>query len=1043
MAKKFKCNIPAPRESFTDVKRVEWTEGQETRLASLAANRATAFGQLSAMYESADPVTKKLQDITKQAQQYWETISFDAGNLGFLSPQKSANAQSWLATWMGAKQGLVKDIRNPLLNVKRQADGMMREAGVYGMMAKQAELAKALKQVAKEVGDEARPEDMRRLLEEGMTPQRLAVYGNTEQMTNALEARYVGMVDEFMQRGYSRDQVDYLLSIAGEVSNQSDNYAAVLAATGMDVNMMFNIGMMPRQFTEEGFALAKLAGGVNVSTPEFVGAALNKSRNTWNYLPEDHALAASFLGVGEDQLHSLIANPGDFAQFLSKRTSDKQLLDLVDSGVMSKIPMVTSEVNEYLTRKWGMPGGDAMTDLFIQDPLEATKVLSKKLSSAAQQSSMLKLINTEGIEKGWVVTPYMFANDVEFKDYVKLSEVKGVNLAAGDGYVHPLVANQLQGLIEMTSDPALMSKGARVWSNYTSMFAKQALGNPFTAPAYLSGQFLGNMFATMGAGVSITRYAASVEDMTKLAFKGLDVFDDVTPVYLIDGVELTERALIAKTMRMFSHEVLPGIDGKDALFKLEYFNPMRIAEQLGKMKAASRSNPAILAEMAGMFGRGADSVFSPAIRMAAIMDTASHIAVVKQFAPRVKNGGAQNFFNAMGGKKHLTTWADLTQEVTRTVPVFDDMGKVQKQIALVIPFSGWAMQNAPIQLADMMRNPSKWHNYARIQALWNDMVVGDDEVLNGEMPSEEAAKYGLVIRRDGTSKGTVILQTDQYDPKWGALTWLLENAKVLDSENKLGDVKKSLDGVDSNPVIRAIQKTLARSYYAPAAKILTGLDLYTGKQVDGSEYQGTNKFAGVPMPPWMQAVLSVSPVLQSLDRLPIISGTKAVVDPRNGAILRAATQDWLGGRGEVEPSRLEGVEGLLQVLGGRVRYIDGIKNMQWTEVRTKRGVQELTTKILKEQTAMAVDLKSGGLQRDTPSYRARLSNIETMANAAIQLNFDLQRIRVWGIRNRVPEMKAVEEFQKRGIVLDNEPLPGAEYIKKALDDAAKLKKGTP
>jgi hypothetical protein len=83
-------------------------------------------------------------------------------------------------------------------------------------------------------------------------------------------------------------------------------------------------------------------------------------------------MTAQLLGISQADLHGLIANPGDFAQYLSKRTTTAQLDKLVDAGIMDKIPMLTGEVNEYMARKYGLPLGT--TDLFIADPMEATKV---------------------------------------------------------------------------------------------------------------------------------------------------------------------------------------------------------------------------------------------------------------------------------------------------------------------------------------------------------------------------------------------------------------------------------------------------------------------------------------------------------------------------------------------------------------------------------------------------------------------------------------------------------------------------------------------
>jgi hypothetical protein len=1023
------CKLPPPVESVDVGHRVEWDEYTNTRLADIARKRGEALRTLSQAYESVDPVAQKAARVAQEAQQYWETMVFETGHLAVLSPQKSSNASAWLASWLGAKVGVAGQIREPLLNIKRQADGMMREAAVYTMMGKQRELAELLQAEAKKVGDTVHPEDMRRLLEEGMIPQRMSVYKNTTQQENALMGSYNNFIQSLTDRGYSQDAITGMLTKASDVSSQLDSFLAVQQATGLDVGTMYNLGMMPRQMTDDGFAQARLAGGVKLTSEHAAMIAVNKSRSTWKYLADDHTLTAQLLGISEADLHGLIANPGDFAQYLSKRTTPEQLDKLVDSGIMSKIPMLTSDVNEYMTRKYGLPFGT--TDLFIADPLQATKVTADKLRVLTERSAMVKLVETEGLKVGWAI-PATMQYTPGFEKFVPLSSIHELKNIVGDSFVHPIVASQLKAIISVSKQPSELGKAARIYKTFTSLFARQALGNPLTAHAYLTGQFLGNMISSYGGGASLLQYGTSVQDVLKLAFKGLDEFD-TTPKYIIDGVEHSERDLVAKTMRMFSHEILPGITGNDRLFKFDYFNPVRISEQVGKLRAASDSMPELASELTHMAGRAHDSVMSPTLRMAALLDTASHLALVRQHARRT-NGGGGSFLLSGVDAGVMDTWEQLSQHVLRHVPVFDDMGKVQTAISRIFPFTGWAMQNLPLQLADMVRNPSKWYNYARVHALWNDAVIDDnDPILKGEMSPSDAGKYGIVLRRDSGNKGTVMLQTDQYDGKWGALGWLMNSLK--------GGEADPLTRTKTNPIATAFNQALSKSYFAGMYKAVSGIDPYTGFKSDPSDYNGTNQFMGMTMPPWMQNVLSISPVLTSVDRLPLISGTRAVIDPRTGQELIPAVRNWLGGVGELPPSRLTAVEQTVQILGGRVRYIDGIQNMRYTERDTERAIDLLTKKILAEQVNLADDVKKGAIASDSPSYKARLENIHKMADAAIQINFDLARIQIWGIKNQIPTGKQMLEFKQRGLVLDNLPLPGGEYINRALEDAYKLKHG--
>ena len=1009
-----------PLQEELPTQKVRWSASSKTRLQKLAEIRRTALELQSELYKEVDPIVLRQKELARKAQEYWEKTVMEAGHIRFLSPGRSSNTTAWLANWMGVKVGLAKQVRDPLLNVKRITDGLLREAGVYAMIAKQADLANRLKAIAKEKSIDVRPEDMRRLLEEGMIPQRMAVYGNTPIQTAALEHSYNKMVSDFIERGFSTDEIEELSQLAATVSSQIDEFTAVAKGTGMEIGEMYNLGYLPRQLTQDGFSTAKLAGMVALDTPENVGVALAKSRSTWRYLPEDHSLASKMLGLTEDQLHELIADPVEFAMFLSKRTTPDQLDLLLDSGVMSKIPALTNEVNEFLMRTYKLPLVDV--DLFIADPIEAVQRLTHNLRTGLEQSALVKYLNSEGLQSGWVITKEL-AQQPEYSKYIPLHEIKGLSVAAHGGYVHPFVANQLQGLINITTDPGQMSNVARGWKMYTSWFAKQAIGNPVGAKVYLFNQFMGNMLTAAGQGVGIHEYVASVIDMTRLSMQGLDVFDNVKPFRVVGDETLTHQEFVARTARMFSRDVLPGISGENRLLKWNELSPKYILNQLAQLKAASTNTPEYAGELLRLANRKQDAILTPTIRLASILDMAGHLALLRGRTARV---GGPNVFNTVAGLETPKNWEGAINLVKQSFPAFDDVGILPRMVSSVLPFTSWAIQNAPLQLADMMRNPSRWVAISRSRALWNKSQVEDangDQPLRGEMTPTDLAEYGIILSRDSGDKSTTMLMTTNFDPKWGAMTWLY---------NTLNPNK------DTSSIQKFADDTIARSYFASVYELASGKDLFTGRQRDDSEFSAGEKFIGIPMPAWMAATLSVSPVLASLDRLPVLSGTKDVFDARTGAVLIPATRDWLGGKGELPPSRLEGMEAVIQTMGAKVRYIDGLMNMQYNEAQIKKSIQDIITRQRREQVKLQEDLRRGTLKEGDGEYQRRLDAINRMTSAAIQINYDLARIQKWAVDNKVPSTEQIQEMRRQQIVTDNLPLPGSDFIKNSLDSALEL-----
>lgn len=1021
-----KCPItPPPQEPVVQPK---WTEGQRTQLGELAEQRAAALRAQAALYRSVDPVVKRSQDMAMMSQQMWEQHVFEAGKTAYLDPKRVSNLQSWLADWFGVKVGSAKAIREPLLNVKRLSEGLLREVGIYEMVGKQQTFARQLKAVAKDAGVSLRVDDMRRFLEEGLTPQRLAVYGNSPVQEAALLERYVKFESDMLERGFTKAHIEALLDTAADVSAQWDKVSAAVQSTGVTVKNLFNIGYIPRQFNDVGYSIGKLMSPDDV---EWGGVALSKSRETWRYLPEDHALTSQLLGVTPQQLQDLIAKPSDFADFLSKAVSTEQLDLLVDSGVMSKIPALTDEVNEMLIRKYKLPGVEG--DLFISDPLEATRLFSEKLKQGVSQSAMVKFASSEGMKQGWTVTKEMVdANPAVYANFVKLSDI--VDVKAGGMYAHPQMAAELKSIIDISASPEKMNNVARAWQWYRQTFAKMTLGNPLIAPAYLGRQFLGNLISAHSHGASPQQYLASVMDMLLLARKGLSAFDNEKAFRIIDGVTMTHREVVSKTVRMFSHNIVPGMDvSGGGLIDWKELDPRYITAQFRQIAAAGKQGfPEFAGELNRVLGKKFDAVFTPSLKMASVFDMAGQLAVVRGRSKLASNqiGGAIN--QAVGGWStdgKLDTWEELTTTVKRAFPMMDDPGKVVGVLSGILPFKAWAMMNLPIQMADMVRNPSKWYNYSRVWGLYQQSqldATSDGGPTKDEFQPWELDAYGFMLHRNEDTKETSLLMTGAFDPRWGSLTYLGSLGGVLTR-----DPKKGLRDDDTQ---RFLQGMVRETAFADIYEVVTGIDPLTGYRRDDSDYAISN-FAGIQMPPFMAAVLSTIPPLKSLDRLPFLSGTRAVVNSKTGEVLEPAVQGWLGAEGKLPPNKLQGVERLMQTFGASVRIIDGIRNAQASEAETEKMITDLNSRQMREQQALATAVRNGGIDPNSPAYRQRVEALNRMTDALFQLEFDRQRMVLWAAQNRIPSRKMLKELDKRKLATDQLPMPGAAYIRQKLDEA--------
>lgn len=1015
---------------------IKWTAGEETRLASIAKARRIALEAQSKMYAEVDPLVRAAAERTAKSQQYWETLVFEAGQIAHLNPQQSHNVSNFLAEFIGVKLGAVRNIRNPLLNARRIAVGLAREIGIYGMINRMENFQAMLREVAKQRGVTLDAEDIRRFLEEGLSPQRLAVYGNTDLQQARLIERFNQFTDDMIGRGFNQDDLEILLEEAQTVSSQWDELAAVQQGMGLHIGDLFNIGYMPRQLTDTGFSL--LASAKDQLMKGGGESLFTKSRSTFEYLVEDHTLAAAYLRLEEDKLAELIANPADFAEFLSKNTTGEQLDTLVDSGIFSKIPMFTTDVAEMMTRSYDLPES-LSKELFIADPRQATAKLVENLTTQLENSALLKFVREEGAKAGWVIPLSLKQGDDKFKDFVLLSEIVGDALAGNKfDYIHPDVATHLKGLMRFSQDPAELHNAARVWNWFIGSFRKQALGGPVTATVYIGRQFMSNLLSVFGSGASSHHFFTSVADMVTLGTKGLGAFDDTKPFRIIDGEVFTQRGLIARVMRNFSHETVPGLNlDSTPLIDFEAFNPRYIRRQFGIINETGKTRGEYLKVLGRIGNRMHDGVLTPALKIAQLLDMAGQLAVVKGHSiipddlGRIVEGVAQTTLGLGGGKK--ATWSELQDIVNRTFPMMDDIGKVAETLSYVVPFKVWAMGNLPVQIADMMRQPTRWMNYGRAYALWNQNAFRGDEPVKGEMKQWEMDQYGLVLRRDPETKQTHIMFTSQYDPKWGALTWM---AQMFPNELTPEEKRDHIQGKDMQQFFSSLA---AESYLGGVYKIASGIDPLTGVRRDESPLT-FKQFANIPMPSWMAAVLSLSPFLASVDRLPVVSGTRQVEDARTGEVLIPAMQGWLGNAGTLTNSRLEGLESTVQTLGAKIRVIDGLKNMQYTEKSVAGLQKELLSKYRAEQLRLASDLQTGAVPRGSETEAARVRALHLMVDTIIQLNVDLERIQLWAAVNNLPSSEALTEYRNRRIAAEQLPLPSSDYMREQLNKAMELKK---
>jgi hypothetical protein len=636
--------------------------------------------------------------------------------------------------------------------------------------------------------------------------------------------------------------------------------------------------------------------------------------------------------------NTLINDPVEFVRYLSQNYSDKFIHELVDAGLLGKLPMSSDEVWRFY--RDAMPLPFKYRDEFLRaKPVESLNAYAASLGKAAGNSNVFSYISNQGVRDGWAVkslselpanvrADFVAADDDMFKLFsdnnIQLDGVKQLNGL----YIHRDAASMLVSVLRMQSSPAIAGQMAQ-------SFARIMQGVSGTALATLQSvfrAFLGaSMFGFQASEMNplfFTSYATNVVDLLAV-YKSADV----APNWLTNNADdamysvgsgVTRREILEHLMavRGLGGDVFGGVidlpnasesfkSNIGALRNAAFYTSLSMNPSKTRMQNMLDNPTRFLSSYAlgviSSTGEAVSAALNPIVAASQIADLAQRMSIIETLAhPKYGNGRG---FASLDEAVRYTDQYSPTSLNNGSYTSFTNR--------YVMPFRTWAVFAPGAVIRHALRHPSQYMNYNRLWSLINELGDDDEPVLESDL--NDAMLNGMPIRIGRDAEGNLVFfDVSSIDPSTGEFVNLRENMEAIGRAlgAPVGSNREVLRSYDprNNPASDFLHKQLQGMLIPNAVyEVVTGVDTFTGK-ARGLDTFGKSRFGGVEMP---------SRLALLLENVPLASSVNRVFFPSESASAANETT-----QGEVG-----------NFLGVRVRVADVMRNTNSTlfELRTASG----------------------------------------------------------------------------------------------------------
>ena len=887
-----------------------------------------------------------------------------------------------------------------------------------------------------------------------------------------LQNKFSLFTQDMISKGFTQPEVDELLSLSHDIFSRMNSVRVLSESMGVNVGYTEGIGFVPRMFTpsaQKGITAAERDLATSLydqlqlnSNPESLSYAFQKSRSTFNYIPEDEFLISHFLDVRPTELRELIKE-SKLAEFMHNKLSPGEIDNLVDSGLLSKVPMFSDEMAKYVISQYGELPFKEISEVLVTNPNQLYQAYRDALQKASGNSLMLKQIVEDGARSGWSVTPQRIkeAPDV-YKDYVLLTAddiKKGYNAYAGkDIYVHPEVLGTYKALQDVVTSPEKMGTVANIMHSLGGLLIQSML----IQPGYVLRNLGQNIIGSFAVGNNLLRSYEGYSDVVKAMRSGLEGLDDVTATYKMGGELVTKRRLFEESFLHLGNNFAP-LSNELKAGELKGFGNFQ--RGLGYLINYTQAHGLIRpAKPTDSWAEGLSYAleqlkniqsvpFSYMAFAAQLNESAFKWSTIMSRADNSAGNRIGQFFQATKGVA-LDDFAEEMREIDKFFFMWDDVGKIPDFVGRnVMPFAQVLMKSPPAVFRHAMKNPKAYMNYIRVRQFMNEGAAEDGE----ELPEAGIAQWkidgGLInLWKDPQTNNWVGLMSNSFDPISDATIFFGKTARRIKATQGV------YTGTTEEQYRFAQEKYSFKDFIAESLKntppitralteAATGIDVRTGQNIDTSEKFITahQTFLGYYHHPFIRSLMTMYPPLDNFNNANFFNmfGVPEVTDPRNPLTpIIEGTRSPLTGNQRYEargkerylPEMQTAIALAVRSLGIPLTVVDAARQVQFNQSSFSK-IQGDLTKNIKEMSYLLYSAKV--------KDRAEIDRIYADVKQARDMEFKMQitdlRLKLWMVKHGVPP-KDVWEKIARGGFNDLPPLAQDEAERLALDYTKQLAK---
>lgn len=744
-------------------------------------------------------------------------------------------------------------------------------------------------------------------------------------------------------------------------------------------------------------------------------------------------------GLTANDLQDLFQKPLEWLDHLHKNLSGEQIDALVDSGIMSKVPMTTREVFDYFVKQYDLPY-TKMSELFVTNPVQALEKYKNSLRRAAGDSAMFRRIINDGSRANWIV-PRAMSDDPQFAGFKNLQDIDIARFGISEqdaetfkgAFVHPRVYEQLSGLVELQTQPKTMHEFAQS----LAWLQRQLNGGALLGSnvAWVAKTFFGNTIQYVAGGGNMARMIPAHIDMMKLMKNGLEAFDDVHP-FLKDGdVFITKREAIKRFTIGRGHDFIPMTAGQrisDVASGYQAVNPLNIPKALHNIYSYGQLFGSPLDGIKGsvtytakMFEDMQSTLLHPFAVTTNYLDISTKWGLLTSTMKIADvSDGIREAQQLLGGKHFNATMDEAFQHLDNYMVDYASLGAGQQWFGKYVrPFAGYALMNPPMQIRHAMRNPTKFMAYMRLYSFLNSMNDKPD-VTEAGFSKYELNDLPMSLHYDPATKQATTMFPSNFDPIVDALVFGKDTATKVQrmfGKNVGNGYERRSDLLTPYTVRQFLEDTVAKnanSLVKVLAEVSSGKDSFTGMDIDKTKAD----LFGVPVSSDVAWLMGKFPLIGALDRK---LGGRGVITDTAGNVVSPAERGLLGtpdrpaSRSEKTQFYTEKELGtfrarVIATAGIKVKTIDVAENNQFTLADISKTGTALSSAIKQKEMIL----------REKPDTKG-LAELETMRAQYLQLVVDAYRVKQWMEKNNVPSKDALNKLRENGIAVRTLPIPSA------------------